>query len=276
MSLPSDFVFSQASLQDYADCPRRFQLRYVLGVQWPRDVDESSLEWERRARQGALFHHLIHQHTVGIPECELQSTIHHPDLRRWWEAYLNAPPANLPAAVRRSEVRLSTGLADTRLVARYDLLAAEPGKRAVIVDWKTSPRRPSRLWLENRWQTRVYRYVLVEAGAQFNAGRPVTPGQVELIYWFAEFPQQVERFSYDADQHKAAGQALRQLADQIAAHKSPEWPLTEDLTRCRYCTYRTLCDRTKVAAEGEGLAEELEVDPFDFDLDLEQIAEVEF
>lgn len=30
MNLPGSFHFTQSSLQDYLDCPRRFQLRYVL------------------------------------------------------------------------------------------------------------------------------------------------------------------------------------------------------------------------------------------------------
>lgn len=276
MTLPGSFVFSQASLQDYADCPRRFQLCYLLEVRWPGDVDESTLEWERRARQGAHFHRLVHQHTVGIPEPELRATIQHPDLDRWWQAYLSTPPANLPTAARRSEVRLSMQLAGCRLVARYDLLAIEPGQRAVIVDWKTSQRRSTRAWLENRWQTQVYPYVLVKAGAYLNGGQPFAPEQVELVYWFAEFPQQVERFSYDAAQHRAVGEALEQLVAQMATHQGPEWPLTEDLAHCRYCTYRTLCDREKVAAEGEEPAEATGADLFDLDLDLEQIAEIEF
>jgi len=35
MSLPTGFRFSQASLQDYVDCPQRFQLRYLAALQWP-------------------------------------------------------------------------------------------------------------------------------------------------------------------------------------------------------------------------------------------------
>jgi hypothetical protein len=35
MTLPYSFHFTQSSLQDYLDCPRRFQLRYVLDQPWP-------------------------------------------------------------------------------------------------------------------------------------------------------------------------------------------------------------------------------------------------
>jgi CRISPR/Cas system-associated exonuclease Cas4 (RecB family) len=277
MSLPATFTFSQASLQDYADCPRRFQLRYVLDVRWPAAHDEPIVEWEARAQLGSAFHRLVHQHTVGIPAQALAMTIETEDLRQWWQAYLSTPPPNLPAAshtVRHSEIRLSTPLAGYRLAARYDLLAVEPGQRAVIVDWKTNEKRPKRAWLEERWQTRVYRYVLVKAGAQLGEGHPLAAGQVELIYWFANFPAQAERFPYDDAQYTEDEWALQATIAEIAAVDETEWRLTDNLKRCRYCTYRTLCDRERVDAE-EGEEDENE-DLFGFDLDLEQIAEIEF
>ncbi|MCP4541151.1 MAG: PD-(D/E)XK nuclease family protein, partial [Chloroflexi bacterium] len=66
MTLPADFQFSQASLQDYVDCPRRFQLRYVLRVAWPAPEAEPVLENERYLQQGAAFHRLVHQHALGL------------------------------------------------------------------------------------------------------------------------------------------------------------------------------------------------------------------
>ena len=276
MTLPLHFVFSQASLQDYADCPRRFQLRYVLDVRWPGDLDQSSVEWEARAQWGAAFHHLIHQHTLGLPISMLSRTIGKGELRRWWHAYLTSPPQDLPIGLRRSEVRLSMPLDGARLSARYDLLAIESGQRAVIVDWKTGRRRPGRTWLAERWQTRIYPYVLVEAGTQLNGGTPFDPHQVELLYWFANYPEQVERFSYSAQQHMETGASLSALIDEILACKQEVWGLTADLRQCRYCTYRTFCGREKAGGTDKVLDDVLEGDPFDFDLDLEQIAEIEF
>jgi CRISPR/Cas system-associated exonuclease Cas4 (RecB family) len=167
-------------------------------------------------------------------------------------------------------------LGDYRLTARYDLLAIEPRERAVIVDWKTSKIRSRRIQLEKRWQTRLYRYVLAKAGAQLNNGKPFEPKQIELIYWFANYPAQVERFPYDAAQYKATGQVLAVTIAEIAARAQERWTLTEDVKRCRYCTYRTLCGREKVKVEEQENDTEEQQDPFDLDLDLEQIAEIEF
>jgi CRISPR/Cas system-associated exonuclease Cas4 (RecB family) len=280
MALPASFVFSQASLQDYADCPRRFQLRYVLQVRWPASHEGRLAEWERRARQGTAFHRLVHQHTVGVPAEALEMTVGKGELRTWWQAYLTTPPRDLPGTIRQSEVHLVTPLAGHRLTARYDLVAVDPGRRAVIVDWKTSQSRPRRAWLEKRVQTQVYRYVLVEAGAQFNgkdaAGhtRPFLAEQVELIYWFANFPRQTECFSYSAEQHRTIEQAISAMIAEIAAFDLEEWPLTTDQQRCRSCLYKTLCDREDIEGSEEQPEDELEQDLFD--MDLEQIAEIEF
>jgi hypothetical protein len=247
-------------------------------VRWPADRDGPIAEWEARAQLGSAFHRLVHQHTAGIPTDSLETTIETKDLRRWWQAYLNTPPPVLPPAsqaVRHSEIRLSTPLARYRLVARYDLLVVEPGHKAVIVDWKTNEKRSRRAWLEERWQTRVYRYVLVKAGTQLGEGQPWAPGQVELIYWFANFPAQPERFSYNDGQFTEDDWALQATIAEIASLNETVWALTDDQKKCRYCTYRTLCDRAKVETEEDEERDESE-DPFAFDLDLEQIAEIEF
>ena len=73
---------------------------------------------------------------------------------------------------------LSIPIKTYRLTAHFDLIAVETD-RAVIVDWKTEQRLPTREQLLKRMQTRVYRYVLTVAQQ-----RP--PGTVSMIYWFAQ------------------------------------------------------------------------------------------
>jgi CRISPR/Cas system-associated exonuclease Cas4 (RecB family) len=277
MALPASFTFSQASLQDYSDCPRRFQLRYVLGVRWPSAAPQLST-WEKSAQQGAAFHRLVHQHTVGIPEAALTESITDPELRAWWHAYLETPPANLPSEVRRSEVRLSVPLDGYRLMARYDLLALTPGQRAVIVDWKTSRRRTERRYLADRWQTLVYRYVLVQAGGRLNQGVALQPEQIELVYWFTNYPQQPERLPYDAGQYADDETALRAAVHEITEHDQEQWTLTGDLKRCRYCTYRTLCERDEPSSALDVPEPEWEPqeEPEDWEIDMEQVGEIAF
>jgi hypothetical protein len=276
MTLPIDFQFSQASLQDYVDCPRRFQLRCVLRLAWPALEAEPALENERYLQQGAAFHRLVHQHALGLPPDQLSRTVTDEDLRRWWHNYLAAPPADLPAS-RYPEIVLSAPLGGHRLVARYDLVAVDAGRRATIVDWKTSRQRPRQAWLAGRLQTRVYPYLLVRAGVHLNAGRSLQPEQVEMVYWFADFPANPARFAYDAAQYEADGVYLAALSEEIARLGDDDFPLTPQERRCRYCAYRSLCQRGISAGAFDEMEDESEPgDDFDLALDFEQIAEIEY
>src|SRR5512136_1199306 len=89
-SLPVPFTFSQSSLQDYFDCPRRFRLRYIDRLAWPAVESEPLLENEKRQQGGQLFHRLVQQHRIGLPAEKLAPLASTPDLHRWWENYLGA------------------------------------------------------------------------------------------------------------------------------------------------------------------------------------------
>jgi CRISPR/Cas system-associated exonuclease Cas4 (RecB family) len=279
MSLES-FQFTQSSLQDYVDCPRRFQLRYVLNQPWPAVESEPLIERERLVELGRRFHQMAQRHAVGLTIEQIATSAQDPDLARWWRNYAHVPPRDLPSTLRRAEVTLSAPLAVSvvpggaaigRIAAKYDLLALDPGRRAVIVDWKTERRRPTRKQLVERMQTRVYRYVLVQAGAALNGGQPIEPEQVTLIYWFAEFPAEPEVLSYDAAQHAEDAVFLGSLVHEIAGRAETVWPLTDERRRCHFCVYRSLCDRGVTAGAGD----ESEIEP-DLEIDLTEIQEIAY
>ena len=244
-TLPSRFLFSQSSLQDYSDCPRRFELRYLRRCSWPAVQTQPLLEAERHMEQGHAFHRLAHQRHLGLDEGLLREAARGAGLEVWWQNLLDHGPGDLPAT-RYAECSLAVPLAGHALIAKYDLVAAEPG-RLVIVDWKTSPRRPSRAGLQARLQTHVYPYVLARAGAQLT-GYSVEPGQVEMLYWFAEFPDQPEAFRYSAELLDQDAARLAGLIEEIAACPDGGFPLASDDRRCRYCVYRSLCERESGAA----------------------------
>lgn len=276
MPLSSHFQFSQSSLQDYADCARRFELRYLEQLAWPAPESEPLLEFEQHMAQGARFHGLVHRHLAGIPTAALDPLAQEPPLDRWWAAYQRCGLDGLPIQ-RHPEITLTVPLGDYRLIARYDLIAMQPGERAVIVDWKTSLHRPRRDRLATRLQTVVYRYVLARAGAHLNADQPVTPKQIEMVYWFAETPDQPERFLYSADQFHADGLMLTELAREIAARTV--FDLVQDEKVCTFCAYRSLCNRGVRAGdfrEAEFAFETDDAAGAGFDIDLDQIAEIEF
>jgi hypothetical protein len=241
-----DLILSQSSLQDYVDCPRRFELRYLLDLRWPAFETQQALELEVSQQRGHDFHHLLHQHAMGVGAEVLESTIEDQTMRRWWQNYLSWQECNLPPR-RQAEMTLTTSLnlagketAPVLLAAKYDLLTRLTDGKLLIIDWKTG--RPQRRGiLASRLQTIVYRYVLSRAGMWMNDGQPVVPEQIRMIYWFAEDGSTIE-LDYSTEQQIQDGERLRGIVGEMVERF--EFPLVSDERVFRFCTYRTLCERT--------------------------------
>ena len=242
MKLRPDFQFSQGSLQDYIDCRRRFQLKYIQQVQWPAVETEPVLESERHMRSGARFHRMVHQHKLGIDARHIESSIDNPDLDTWWSNFLQNTISDLPE-LQHPETVLTTSIGGFRILAKFDLLAISPGERAVIVDWKTSKKLPRHEWLGERMQSRVYPYILVEAGGHLNNGLPIDPEKVEMIYWFSNFPESPIRISYSHQKYEDDRMRLTSLVDEITSLSPELFHRTQNERTCSFCTYRSLCER---------------------------------
>lgn len=260
-TLPNTFVFSQTSLQDYAECARRFELRFVDRLTYPAVEAEPALENERRMQAGEDFHRLAQQYFLGIPAEKIGRMATSPDLQRWWQNWLNfATEQNLTASRQAwPELLLSAPLtAGFRLLAKFDLLLLRAGK-AIIFDWKTSQKRPPNSRLAARMQTRIYRAVLAQAGAHFNGGAPFAPENIEMVYWFADFPQDPAHFPYSAAQYQRDWDFLNREVESIAATPAGQFALTENEKNCAYCAYRSYCSRGVQA--GDFAAREFDEQP---------------
>ncbi len=268
-------LLSQSSLQDYVDCPQRFKLRYLDRLSYPAVETEPALENEKHQQEGEYFHRLVQQHLIGIPAEQIARFANTPNLQRWWQNF-QANLTNLTDLKDLSglypEATLSAPLGKYRLLAKYDLLALRDGK-AIIYDWKTYHKRPRNEWLAARLQTRVYRALLVQAGAHLNKGRPFEPEQVEMNYWFADFPQEPACFPYTGVQFKRDWDLLAKLAEEIASASS--YPLTDDRQKCAFCIYRSYCERGTRAGDIEQAEAEREAEDL-FDVNFEQIGEIAF
>ncbi len=264
-------TLSQSSLQDYANCARRFQLRYIDRLVYPAVETEPALENEQHQQEGETFHRLVQQRLLGIPAEKIAPLASTPTLRRWWENYAStfhfpqSPQALYP------ELTLSAPLPPYRLLAKFDLVARLPEEKFIIYDWKTHRKRPRNEFLADRWQTRVYRALLVRAGSQLNGGQPIAPEQIEMVYWFSDFPDDPARFPYAAAQYKRDWDALEKVAAEIA--NTTDFPLVEAEKAdsvCPWCSYRSYCNRGISAGQGED--EEIETSP---EINFEQIGEIE-
>ena len=272
-AFPTPFTFSQSSLQDYADCPRRFQLRCINQLSWPAVDAEPVVENERRQIEGQLFHRLVQQYYLGLPSENLSLMANTPNLERWWQNFTNTDMKGLrDLSGIYPELTLSAPIGNHRLVAKYDLAAVQNGQ-VTIYDWKTYARRPRDEWMAARWQTRVYRALLVQAGAHLNNGNSFEPEQIEMVYWYADYPSEPTRFKYDADQFKRDWSAIEKVVHEISS--AEDFPLTEDEKMCRYCVYRSYCNRGTQAGQMDAAEGETESETT-FDINFEQIGEIEF
>jgi CRISPR/Cas system-associated exonuclease Cas4 (RecB family) len=284
MTLPEGFLFSQSNLQDYVECQRRFQLRYILHQAWPAVEAEPYLENERRMDQGVRFHKIVRQFLVGVPEDQISQSIHGDEvIESWWNNFLYSVKNGILVNIFEQsnqhfeEITLSVPIGNFRLIAKYDMLIIQSNGKVIIIDWKTSQNHPKRRWLADRVQTHVYPFVLADAIPGLIGGKQVNPGQIEMLYWFTNHPDQPEHFVYDERNYQEDARFINNLTSTIHQKSEPAFPLTPDIKRCLYCTYRSLCNRGVSAGdlqhlEGEPEAETAE----DVTIDFDQIGEIEF
>lgn len=293
-SLPEDFAFSQSSLQAYTDCPRRFWLTYVERLPWPAAEASPIQDHEASLRLGDHYHRLIQRAEIGLDIDTLEQGLEAP-LCDWFAAYRAYRPDDLAGARVEVECEISATLeidqskedspSTVRLAAKYDLLAATQDGRMIIIDWKTGRRRTDPVQLRRRLQSIVYPFVLIEAAPYLGWG-PIAPEQVEMRYWFTAAPSQPVVFRYGSSQHAANREHIMGLLRSIlAGHSAADFPMAPDseTTRarlCRYCTYRSRCNRGIEAGSMADLAdvEELVSDSAARSLDfgLDEIAELAF
>jgi CRISPR/Cas system-associated exonuclease Cas4 (RecB family) len=275
MRLPPNFLFSQGNLQDYVDCRRRFQLRHIEKLAWPAVRNEPVIEYEQAMFQGQKFHRLVNGYFLDIPVNRLVEMAEAGGILDWWTHFLElmAEIPHVKKSGAHSEVTYLDEIGTHRLIARYDLVFMDQGK-IVIYDWKTSKTRPQRNHLQNRLQTRIYPYLLVE-----RSGKMVDPRQVMMVYWFSEFPAQPEMFIYSKGQMQQDKTYLANLVSEIERIESDEFYPTPQKTKCRYCVYRSLCDRGVEAGnsrEDEFVVDENIEESSENKFDFLSIPEIEF
>lgn len=274
MPLSINFQFSQNSLQDYLDCPRRFELRFLLRQAWPALQSEPVLEHERHMEMGSRLHEMIHQFHSGLPVDEIETYANDPQLAAWWSAFINESKLPEDTIARKTEVLLSFPIEGFRVVAKYDLLIFTSDGCAQIYDWKTSLKRTSGKFLAERMQTRLYQFLLCKA-ARHPQEHALLPSQIKMTYWFANFPNDPEIFQYSESKYRQDENFFSSLIREIISTSQGKFLLTQNEKSCAYCNYRSLCNRGVRAGDWREIPEESETSS-DFVLDFSQVAEIEF
>ena len=275
MQLPSNFLFSQGNLQDFYECRRRFQLRYIEKLAWPAIKCEPVLEYEQAMFKGQKFHRLVNGYFLGIRVDLLTDMAGVSGILGWWMHFLNFITGNpyIQGAANESEATYLVEIGNHRLIARYDLIVKRQ-ESIIIFDWKTSQGRPKRSQLEKRLQTRIYPYLLAErAPSVFDLN------QLSMVYWFSEFPNRQEIFTYSIHHLQQDKTYLLDLVTEIEGLGSDEYYLTAHEDQCRYCVYRSLCNRGIEAGEflnGQADLDENANETFNIQFDFQDIQEIEF
>ena len=275
MNLVPQFQFSQSSLQDYIECPRRFELRYILKVKWPAPITEPVIEFEHHIQQGIAFHQMVQQHLSAVPFDNISASAADPDLDFWWKNFQRILPTQKYSGDTYPEYRLSIPFLGFRLVAQYDLIILDHSGDAVIFDWKTSRVHPKPKKVLNKVQSRLYPFLLVEAGLQ---SAHILPEQIKMIYWYPNFPAQPDEISYAPTQYQKDKQFIQETVENILGTSHGMFELTPDIQRCSFCNFRSLCNRGEKAGNINALEDEDFTTGPDhpLDLDFNSIPEISF
>lgn len=268
------FSFSAKKIQDFIDCERRFELRYILNQSWPAITSEPILEIESKIKKGNEFHYLVHQYFSGVPEKALRETIHDDIMIKWFDNFLSFHKT-LKVKSIFSEFSLTTQIGEKKITAVYDLIYLDENEEVGIIDWKTSKYIPKKTTLSLKVQSILYPFILQEVSGEFLPGSHFPPEKISMRYWYPASPEDNFVFPYGHAVHEDNRVFLKNIISKIQEKKIGEFELTKDEKKCGFCPYRSLCSRGITASNFLG-SESYYVDENDLTPDFDQLPEISF
>lgn len=265
MLLPNDFQFSQNNLQDYVDCQRRFQLKYFQKLEWPAPRVEPIIEAEQQMLLGQRFHELIQQYFIGIPTINLEEYIDDSILLLWWKNFLHRFEGAFPGRLFPEHI-ITCKIDGVNFIAKYDLIQIKPDSTVIIYDWKTSRIPPKMEITIKRLQSRVYPLLFMKGAASFFKDGNFSNDNLQMMYWYPNFPELSATIPYNNTKFEKDLIFIRDLINEIRVKDPNDFLLTDEVKRCNYCNYRSLCNRGIAA----GKLNEMENDEQTEDTDLSE------
>ncbi len=263
----NELFFSQLSLSVYEKCPLKFRRRYLDGLYWPVDWSEN-LKQKNIIEKGRDFH-LLAQRYYQRGE-DIEEDFIEKDLLEWFDQLKKFRPYN-----KRDdfypEHELRINRANKKLVAKYDLLYINRSNNSLIIyDWKTNKKRFENHKLEDNLQTRVYLYVLAEAGLRYFPVNDLDLDKISIIYWNPRYPKQVKKINYNKTQFNKDKKFLENKVKEIKNLSYEDFKAVSNKKTCKYCEYRPICEGKK--------AENIEIKEDDIDLEInwDNIDEIAF
>jgi hypothetical protein len=275
MLLPNEFQFSQNNLQDYVDCQRRFQLKYLQKLEWPAPRAEPILEAEQQMLLGQRFHEIIHQYFIGIPGIDLEDFIDDSILKIWWNNFQNRFKGALPGRLF-PEHMITCKIEGVNFIAKYDLIQIKPDSTVIIYDWKTTRIPPKLEFIAKRLQSRVYPSLFMKGAASFFKDEYFSNANLQMVYWYPNFPELSLTIPSNDKKLEEDLIFIRDLINRIKAKAQNDFLLTDEVKRCNFCNYRSLCNRGVAAGtvsemENDEQSEDADLTEFNFE-NLQEIA----
>ena len=268
---------NQSNLQDYLDCPRRFQLKVIEGLSLPAAYSEPIEIFEKATQLGNRFHLVCQQFFSGIDPVLLENSLSDPDLQTMWDNFLPYGESLLKYRLY-PEPLLSISFLGHKLIAKYDLIVELNPEQYLIIDWKTSAKKSPRSKLEKRLQTHLYPFIFNQAGNDLFPEISISPAFIEMHYWYPLASEHEEVFPYSDDKNAKAKKDLEQILSKInnSISEGADFLLTDDKTTCQYCVFRSICNRgTKAGPVGKSPPIEHE-DLTNVQFDIDQVSEIEY
>ena len=276
MPLGNNFLFSANNLQDFIDCPRRFELKYILKQNWPAVTSQPVLEMENKIQMGNSFHQLVHQYLSGISGNLLDNSINDPELLKWFikfQEYINKY-LHFPYF---SEFSVFLPFEGFRLIAVFDFITLTNDNKIMLGDWKTTSRLPKRELLFQSIQSYLYPFLAYETRQHiFTQAGSLRQQDSYMEYWFPGFPENSITREYSDTSHATSRELLSSLISEIVHKESGAFEKTSNDKRCVFCQYSSLCERGIQAGRHKDSENEPESDSLINCLDFDQIEEIAF
>jgi hypothetical protein len=226
MPLADNFIFSSNNLQDYLDCPRRFELKYLLKQNWPAVTSQPVLEMENRITLGNRFHLLAHQFLSGIAGDFLKNTIDDPELGFWFDNFQEYIKHFLKFQYF-SEFSVIMPFVGFRLMAVFDFISLKDTNKIRIGDWKTTSRLPKKEFYLQTVQSTLYPFLAYESRINiFPQTSTLEYQDLSMEYWFPGFPENTITWEHSASIHANSRELLSSLISEISQKESGDFEKT--------------------------------------------------
>jgi hypothetical protein len=267
---------NQSNLQDFLDCPRRFELNVLQDKSWPAATARPLSAIEYSIHLGNRFHQICQQYFTGIPPSMIRKSLNDPDLLEMWDVFVPYADSLKDYQIYFEQL-LIIPFMNHRLIAKFDLIVQLPEKY-LIIDWKTSPKKPPLQVLSERVQTYLYPFIFSISGPDLFHTELIEPESIDLLYWYPLSSEPEVSFNYSLEEHQEVQIKLEEIIKQIEIHhlSKTDFPLTPDTNKCQFCSYRSLCDRGSSPGDFELFSDLDEIGMDDLIIDIEQVSELEF